>query len=448
MEDSGRESIVIVLAIVRLCLAVFGCIANTVSAVVLTNRKLWSPTSMLLLSLVVYDALYLLLVLPITAISISINVHYTAAKYSALMTITSLSFSLRFMTQMASTYTTVTVTIERCLVILLPLKARSIWTHGKTRRAIFAVLILTVIFNIPRCFNDVLVNSQTTATTPEGLGLIPNSLVSATGSQPLAVSLNGGHSSQRQNRTLPRKRPQNRKRSHVIPSTLRSDQTNQPLYGTPRSTGVGTSEETHSYLSRPVNMTTINILVGGSWGNDSGDASYEEGQAMRGLKYLYQSVYLSYLTVIFLYLLPYTLILFFNIQLLIALRRRKEETRRISIRNEHRMSGNSCTSPTNREEDLTYIVLGITLCFFVCCILPTVYMISTLATGSSGDMTSTLLLNAGETTLAINAATDFFFYCLLGRKFRYVFMKTFCPKRYLQKTKAITLRSTMSYSSV
>lgn len=113
MEDSGRESIVIVLAIVRLCLAVFGCIANTVSAVVLTNRKLWSPTSMLLLSLVVYDALYLLLVLPITAISISINVHYTAAKYSALMTITSLSFSLRFMTQMASTYTTVTVTIER-----------------------------------------------------------------------------------------------------------------------------------------------------------------------------------------------------------------------------------------------------------------------------------------------------------------------------------------------
>lgn len=243
----------------------------------------------------------------------------------------------------------------RCLVILLPLKARSIWTHGKTRRAIFAVLILTVIFNIPRCFNDVLVNSQTAATTPEGLGLIPNSLVSATGSQPLAVSLNGadivhkdkiGHYLESDLRTG--------NGSHVIPSTLRSDQTNQPLYGTPRSTGVGTSEETHSYLSRPVNMTTINILVGGSWGNDSGDASYEEGQAMRGLKYLYQSVYLSYLTVIFLYLLPYTLILFFNIQLLIALRRRKEETRRISIRNEHRMSGNSCTSPTNREEGKSF----------------------------------------------------------------------------------------------
>jgi hypothetical protein len=97
---------------------------------------------------------------------------------------------------------------------------------------------------------------------------------------------------------------------------------------------------------------------------------------------------------------------------------------------------------------LTYIVFGITFCFFVCCILPTVYMLSALATDLTQSQTSIILFNAGETTLVINAATDFFFYCLLGRKFRRVFMRTFCPKRYLKKTETIALRTTVSYNSV
>lgn len=97
---------------------------------------------------------------------------------------------------------------------------------------------------------------------------------------------------------------------------------------------------------------------------------------------------------------------------------------------------------------LTYIVFGITFCYFVCCILPTVYMISAIASDTSSDQTSIFIFNAGETTLVINAATDFFFYCLLGRKFRRVFMRTFCPQRYLKKTKVLTMRTTVSYNSV
>ena len=81
VDDDARGKIIIALAIVRLCLAIFGCIANVVAAVVLTNRKLWSPTSMLLLSLVIYDAFYLVLVIPVGATSISVNLHFTAARY-------------------------------------------------------------------------------------------------------------------------------------------------------------------------------------------------------------------------------------------------------------------------------------------------------------------------------------------------------------------------------
>ena len=86
-DDDGsgeiRTRVVIALTIVRVVLASVGCGANVVAAVVLTNRKLWSPTSMLLLSLVIYDAIYLLLVVPVGVVSISVNVQFSLARWVA-----------------------------------------------------------------------------------------------------------------------------------------------------------------------------------------------------------------------------------------------------------------------------------------------------------------------------------------------------------------------------
>ncbi|KAK7114020.1 hypothetical protein V1264_000149 [Littorina saxatilis] len=459
-----REKIIITMAIVRVGLAVFGFGANIIAAVVLTNRKLWSPTSMLLLSLVIYDAVYLLLVIPVGATSISINISFTTSRYSTLRTIYALCFPLRNMAQMASTYTTLTVTVERYLVILLPLKARSMWTYGKTRRAIVGVLLFSVIFNLPRCFDHILsrappsyragesssapLSSSTSSPLYASVGSVLELNLSSTPSwserAPESVYLglvaqDGAGSvvsaSGHVNCTGHKDRDAASSTNHV------------PHRDSSSSSSSSSSSE--AALTKVAQNLTLLAQQEGEGDVDSEEEEEDEGGVSVELHYFYKVVYQFYLTVIFLYLIPYTLIPVLNLQLVIALRRRKEETRRISVKNEHRINGvSTAPSPTDKEDGLTYIVFGITFCYFICCILPTVYMISAIASETSNDVASIYIFNAGETTLVINAATDFFFYCLLGRKFRRVFMRTFCPKRYLKKQKAMTMRSTVSYNSV
>lgn len=85
--------------IVRIGLTVFGLLTNTVTGVVLTNRKLWSPTSMLLLSLVAYDAVFLLASIPPSVVDVTTN----AAAFVILL---GFCYPLRYMAQTGSIYTT------------------------------------------------------------------------------------------------------------------------------------------------------------------------------------------------------------------------------------------------------------------------------------------------------------------------------------------------------
>ena len=101
-------------------------------------------------------------------------------------------------------------------------------------------------------------------------------------------------------------------------------------------------------LSPPGNLTSAGREQSGVGEGEVGEGG---GVVSDGLNYFYRVVYQFYLTVIFLYLIPYTLIPVLNLQLVMALRRRREETRRISVKNEHRLNGLSgSSSPTDKEE--------------------------------------------------------------------------------------------------
>ena len=91
LELEGQHSFDTSIAIFRICLSVFGVVANSVTCVVLTNKRLWSPTSLLLLSLVAYDTVFLVMTLiqglvstlpqvdwPILVLVITYPVRYTA----------------------------------------------------------------------------------------------------------------------------------------------------------------------------------------------------------------------------------------------------------------------------------------------------------------------------------------------------------------------------------
>ncbi|GFR86003.1 FMRF amide receptor [Elysia marginata] len=151
--------------------------------------------------------------------------------------------------------------------------------------------------------------------------------------------------------------------------------------------------------------------------------------------WLYTVVYELYVSGVFFYLLPYALIPILNLQLLVAIKQRRDETRRISLKNQHQMSSQK---PTDMEDGLTMIVLGITVCFFICCLIPAIYNVTQIAEVPPTTKLSTYLLIASDTMLCVNASTDFFFYCLLGRRFRNTFRYLFCTKRYLAKRRTLT----------
>ncbi|KAK0051394.1 FMRFamide receptor [Biomphalaria pfeifferi] len=151
--------------------------------------------------------------------------------------------------------------------------------------------------------------------------------------------------------------------------------------------------------------------------------------------YLYFRVYELYISGVLFYLLPYALIPILNIQLLLAIKRRRVETRMLSVRHEHQQN---FTRATDLEDGVTLIVLGITACFFVCCLIPAIYNMSQIVELPDDHPFFSFLLVASDTMLCINASTDFFFYCLWGRKFRNIFLRLFCPKRYFNRSRTMT----------
>ncbi|XP_050392522.1 FMRFamide receptor [Patella vulgata] len=154
--------------------------------------------------------------------------------------------------------------------------------------------------------------------------------------------------------------------------------------------------------------------------------------------FLYMRVYEIYLTTILYFLIPYTLIVILNIRLLMTLKKSRKTTIKLSYhnKNKQRRESTSMRNPTGKEDSLISFVIGITGCFFVCCFVPLVYNIIILAKPNLlAEATRYYLLSIGDTMLCVNAATDFIFYCLLGQRFRTLFIKTFCP--FIRKSKTV-----------
>ncbi|RUS91774.1 hypothetical protein EGW08_000482, partial [Elysia chlorotica] len=368
----GSPSISGAFTILRLCLAIFGVLANTVTGVVLTNRKLWSPTSMLLLSLVAYDAVFLLASIPVSAMGVVIT-----TDLETFAVIFGICYPLRFMAQTGSIYTTVTVTIERFLIVFRPLKARGFCTFGKTRRLVVIIFIFSIVFNIPRCFFYQL----------------------ATSFAPHIVANVGLTSSL---------------------SPLSSSLPASPL----------SSLSPLSAVSTPPGVASRSALC-----LEAESRRHDADAQAAYYTWLYTVIYELYVSGVFFYLLPYTLIPILNLQLLVAIKQRRDETRRISLKNQHQVASQK---PTDMEDGLTMIVLGITVCFVICCVIPAIYNVTQIAEVPPTTKLSTYLLIASDTMLCVNASTDFFFYCLLGRRFRNAFLYLFCTKRYLAKHRTRT----------
>ena len=291
-----------VLGFVRVALAVFGVITNIMSIKVLSDKSIWSATSILLISLVVYDTFFLMA----TATSVVTGL-LTSIDDTTYLRLASVLFPVRFVMQVGSHYSTVALTVERFIVVVKPFKAKVIWTMSNARRVILAVFVFTIVFNIPRF----IVYSS-------------------------------------------------------IPSSNMTD--DEPI------------------------LSDVDV------------------------HFWYTRVYEIYLTLVIFYIVPYAVIMTLNIWLLLQLRKSSKKTRKLSAR-----------SPSQHGDGLTIIVLGLTSCFFVCCVIPMAWLIMMVLSPTLFSEPSKVYLQpVSDTMLCINSATNFIFYCLLGRRFREIFCIQFC----------------------
>lgn len=157
-EDSVGESIeayqFVFFGILGHVLTVFGLLGNTMSIVVLCNRRMRSSTSYYLISLAVYDNLILLSMffffnLPALAERIEALAVYKNNYMHALP----VGYPLSLTAQMGSIYTCVAFTVERFIAVCRPLHAANTCTKSRARKAILLIFLWSVVYNVPRCFH-------------------------------------------------------------------------------------------------------------------------------------------------------------------------------------------------------------------------------------------------------------------------------------------------------
>ncbi|XP_046552267.1 FMRFamide receptor-like [Haliotis rubra] len=132
---------------------VLGIVGNILSVFVLSSKQMRRGSASvcrLLVGLAVYDTVFLFS--HGVAGNLPHVLHHMGIQLgSAGAVMFSIFYPLLHISRTGSVYTTVMVTVERCVAVVKPLKAAVVFTQKRTNQILVAIFIFSVIFNIPRC---------------------------------------------------------------------------------------------------------------------------------------------------------------------------------------------------------------------------------------------------------------------------------------------------------
>ncbi len=137
--------------IVGSIIAALGVIGNILSIIVLSNRRMQSSTSCYLIALAVFDitvliSLFLFMSLPTVYIATGkLESYFLAYPYMH-----PFAYPIALTAQTCSIYTTVAFTVERYIAVCMPLKAAKMCTTSRARKTVLTIVVLAIIYNIPR----------------------------------------------------------------------------------------------------------------------------------------------------------------------------------------------------------------------------------------------------------------------------------------------------------
>ena len=129
-------------------ISVLGLLGNVLSMVVLSQRRMRSTTSSYLLALAAVDALVLVSLFVCFSLPM-LNTTFRTQHYAR---INRVAYPLALTAQTSSIYMTVAFTVERYMAVTRPLNVTAWSPMRRTRCVIALVIVLSIIYNIPRAF--------------------------------------------------------------------------------------------------------------------------------------------------------------------------------------------------------------------------------------------------------------------------------------------------------
>ena len=142
----------VVRGVVISLIAILGLVGNCIAVCVLASHKMKSPNSVILIFLAFFDSLILLRHILMFAISSVLEEYLSPERVYEIYRIPLgvIYRPFEHVGYFGSIYTTVLLTFERFVVILFPLRSMSLCTIRHARISGVVILILAVVYNIPK----------------------------------------------------------------------------------------------------------------------------------------------------------------------------------------------------------------------------------------------------------------------------------------------------------
>ncbi|XP_008555574.1 FMRFamide receptor [Microplitis demolitor] len=142
----------ITLGILLNVVGVFGLFGNIISMIILSRPQMKSSINYLLIGLARCDTI--LIITSVLIHGLPAIYSYTGLlfnyKFKTYPRIVRYLYPLSCMAQMVTVYLTLTVTMERYVAVCHPLKARSFCTYGRARLAVLCIVIVSILYNLPK----------------------------------------------------------------------------------------------------------------------------------------------------------------------------------------------------------------------------------------------------------------------------------------------------------
>ncbi|XP_034478352.1 uncharacterized protein LOC117784658 [Drosophila innubila] len=460
------------------CIFVIGLLGNTVSICVLTRKRMRCTTNIYLTALAITDIAYLTLVLILSF------KHYEYTKYNSELYFKLFGFLMWLCDACAyiSTYIAVCFTIERFIAIRYPLKRQTFCTESLAKKVIAAVALFCLLTTLSTAFehtyaidtkliddayrpcNQTLANvSPTPAPPTPATAWHPDPDEHATNhtghvttpSSPSFLehfdlgsgSESGSGSGFGDSDHIP-----NRQRSLPTASTFASVGVAAPATEpTPATTESLLQLSRARRRSRRSEENNIISDVSSNYNNDN-YSSYNNNSVFDfnvtelcqsrtfymntlsslGKNSLYNNIWSMFTLVVFV-LLPLFVLATFNCFLILLVHRSKslrgDLTNASSIRRTKRKSNSGITGSVSQENRVTITLIAVVLLFIVCQVPWAIFLICTQYVDIEQN-NQTIAGNVCNTLVAINAAANFFLYCVLSDKYRKTVRELITGYRY------------------